>query len=73
MFWTPLTDCATLPVLKRLVLPYDEERCRDMLQITVLSYFGFDRTAFGYAPKRNKKWWHWINDEKLKDSDIETI
>jgi hypothetical protein len=39
----------------------------------VLGYFGFDRAVFGDAPKRDKKWWHWINDEKLKDTDVETI
>jgi DNA polymerase I len=55
---------------------YDKEKYRDMLlesAETVLGYFGFDRTAFGYAPKKNKKWWQQLNEEKLKDRDIETI
>jgi hypothetical protein len=39
---------------------YDKEKYRDMLleaAETVLGYFGFDRTAFGAAKKRNRKWW----------------
>lgn len=40
---------------------------------TVLGYFGFDRTAFGDAPKKRMKWWQQFNEEKLKDRDTETI
>jgi hypothetical protein len=25
---------------------------------TVLGFFGFDRTAYGDSPRKNKKWWH---------------
>ena len=53
---------------------YDKEKYREMLleaAETVLGYFGFNRTAFGDAPKKNKKWWQHLNDEKLKDRNIE--
>jgi len=40
---------------------------------TVLTIFGFDRTAFGDPPKKRMKWWQRFNEEKLKDRDIETI
>ena len=42
-------------------ISYDREKYRDMLleaAETLLSYFGFDRAAFGEVSKRNKKWWH---------------
>ncbi len=56
-------------------ISYDKEKYRDILleaAETVLGYFGFDRTVFGAAPEKNKKWWHLINDEKLMDRDTET-
>ena len=57
-------------------IDYDKEKYRDMLleaAETVLGYFGFDRTAFGDAPKKRMKWWQQFNEEKLKDRDTETI
>jgi DNA polymerase elongation subunit (family B) len=53
---------------------YDKEKYREMLldaAETVLGYFGFDRTVYGDAPKKNKKWWQRVNEEKLKDRDTE--
>ena len=55
---------------------YDTEKYREMLleaAETVLGYFGFDRTLYGDSPKRNKKWWQWLHEEKLKDRDVEKI
>ena len=49
---------------------------RDMLleaAETILSIFGFNRTAYGYAPKKYKKWWQRLNEEKLEDRNTETI
>jgi DNA polymerase elongation subunit (family B) len=57
-------------------IDYDKEKYRDMLleaAETVLGYFGFDRTAFGNAPKKRMKWWQHLHEEKLKDRDLETI
>jgi hypothetical protein len=53
---------------------YDKEKYRDMLleaAETVLSIFGFDRTAYGDAPKKNRKWWQLFNEEK--EIDTETV
>jgi hypothetical protein len=51
---------------------YDKERYRDMLledAETVLGYFGFDRTAYGDPPKKNKKWWQEIKEQRLRPGD----
>ncbi|MFZ0220929.1 MAG: hypothetical protein WAM42_04450 [Candidatus Nitrosopolaris sp.] len=38
---------------------------------TVLGYFGFDRTLFGYTSRsKNRKWWHQLR-ERQRDIDIE--
>ena len=55
---------------------YDKEKYRDMLleaAETILSIFGFNRTAYGDAPKKYKKWWQRLNEEKLEDRNTETI
>jgi len=55
---------------------YGKEKYRDMLleaAETVLLIFGFNRTAFGDAPKKYKKWWQRLREERLKDRDTETI
>jgi DNA polymerase elongation subunit (family B) len=55
---------------------YDEEKYRDMLlesAETVLGFFGFDRTPLGDPAKKLKKWWQRLNEEKLEDSNTETI
>jgi DNA polymerase elongation subunit (family B) len=55
---------------------YDKEKYRDMLleaAETVLSIFGFNRTAYGDAPKKYKKWWQRLNEERIRDRDTETI
>jgi DNA polymerase elongation subunit (family B) len=62
-------------VEQTLHISYDKEKYRDMLlegAETVLGYFGFDRTVFGDAPKKRMKWWQHLQEEKLKDRDIET-
>jgi hypothetical protein len=54
---------------------YDKEKYRDMLleaAETILSIFGFNRTAYGDAPKKYKKWWQRLNEEKLQDRGTET-
>jgi hypothetical protein len=38
---------------------------------SVLGYFGFDRSMYGDAPKKYKKWWQHIHEEKLTDRDTE--
>jgi len=55
---------------------YDKEKYRELLleaAETVLGYFGFDRTAFGDPPRKNKKWWQRLNEERLRDLDTERI
>jgi DNA polymerase elongation subunit (family B) len=55
---------------------YDKEKYRDMLleaAETILSIFGFNRTAYGDAPKKYKKWWQLLNEEKLEDRNTETL
>jgi DNA polymerase family B len=50
---------------------YDKEKYRDLLleaAETVLSIFGFNRTAYGDVPKKNMKWWQRLNEEKLRHS-----
>jgi hypothetical protein len=56
-------------------ISYDKEKYRDILleaAETVLGYFGFDRSMYGNPPKNKKKWWQRLNEEKLKDRNIET-
>ena len=53
-----------------------KEKYRDMLleaAETVSSIFGFDRTAYGDSPKKYKKWWQRLNEERTRDMDTETI
>ena len=55
---------------------YDKEKYRDMLldaAETVLSIFGFNRTAYGDVPKKYKKCWQRLNEERTRDRDAETI
>ncbi len=57
-------------------ISYDREKYRDMLleaAETVLGYFGFDRTAFGDAPKKRMKWWQHLHEEKSRDRNTESI
>jgi hypothetical protein len=55
---------------------YDKEKYRDMLleaAETGLGYFGFDRTAFGAAKKRNRKWWSALREERNRDIENEKL
>jgi DNA polymerase elongation subunit (family B) len=55
---------------------YDKEKYRDMLieaAETGLGYFGFDRTAFGAAKKRNRKWWSALREERNRDIESEKL
>jgi hypothetical protein len=55
---------------------YDKEKYREMVleaAETVLGYFGFDRTAYGDSPKKNKKWWHEIHEERTRNREAERI
>lgn len=50
---------------------YDKEKYREMLleaAETVLGYFGFDRRVYGGPPKKNKRWWQQLNEDRLRDS-----
>ncbi len=54
---------------------YDEEKYREMLleaAESILGYFGFDRTIYGDR-KKNKKWWHALREERVRDIDTEGI
>ena len=54
---------------------YNEEKYRNMLlqaPETMLWIFGFDRTAYGDAPEKNKKWWPHLNENRLRDWDMLT-
>jgi hypothetical protein len=55
---------------------YDKEKYHDMILEaagTVLTIFGFDRTAFGDPPKKKMKWWQRLNEERTRDRDAEAI
>lgn len=55
---------------------YDKEKYREMLleaAETVLGYFGFDRTVYLDSPKKNKKWWYQIIEERRRDVEDERI
>jgi general stress protein YciG len=54
----------------------DKEKYRDILLEggeTVLSFFGFDRTAYGDAPKKYKKRWQRLREERLRERNTEAI
>jgi DNA polymerase elongation subunit (family B) len=55
-------------------LNYDKEKYREMLieaAETVLGFFGFDKGAYGdAAKKRNRKWWHRLYEERLRDRTL---
>ena len=57
-------------------LNYDKEKYREMLlevSEMVLGYFGFDKTVYcGEIRKnRNRKWWHELREERIRDIGIE--
>ncbi len=52
---------------------YDKEKYRDMLleaTESILGYFGFDRMVYGDR-KKNRKWWHELNEQRRKDVETE--
>jgi len=52
---------------------YDKEKYREMLlevEETILGYFGFDRMVYGDR-KKNRKWWHELNEQRRKDVETE--
>ena len=54
---------------------YDKEKYREMLfeaTETVLGSFGFDRSVYGNAKKKIRKWWHELSEERIRDRDRET-
>ena len=51
----------------------DKEKYRDMLleaAESILGYFGFDRTLYGYR-KKNRKWWYELRQERGRDIESE--
>ena len=55
---------------------YDNEKYREMLleaAETILGYFGFDRTVYGDNSRKNgnRRWWHKLREERIRDIDIE--
>ena len=72
----PLYRVAPRALIEENEVDYDKEKYRDMLleaAETVLSIFGFDRTVYGDATKKYKKWWQRLNEERTRDRDAETI
>jgi DNA polymerase elongation subunit (family B) len=52
---------------------YDKEKYREMLleaAESILGYFGFDRTLYGYR-KKNRKWWYELRQERGRDIESE--
>jgi hypothetical protein len=37
---------------------------------SILGYFGFGRTVYGYS-KKNRKWWYELIQERRKDIETE--
>jgi DNA polymerase elongation subunit (family B) len=78
------TDAANKNPLRR-VMPidlinqehdYDKEKYREMLleaAETILGYFGFDRTVYGDNNRKNgnRRWWHKLREEQIRDIEIE--
>ena len=59
-------------------LNYDKEKYREMLleaAETVLGCFGFDRTIYDTktTKKKNRKWWHELREERIRDIETEGI
>jgi hypothetical protein len=57
---------------------YDKEKYREMLleaAESILGYFGFDRTIYAtkITKKKNKKWWHELREERIRDIETERI
>jgi hypothetical protein len=55
-------------------LEYDKEKYREMLleaAETVLDCFGFDRTDYGDPPKRSKKWWNGLVEDRRRNIETE--
>jgi DNA polymerase elongation subunit (family B) len=51
---------------------YEKEKYRTILleaAETVLGYFGFDRSVYGDIPKKNKKWWDELEEERARERD----
>lgn len=73
----PLCRVTPLGLIKQgKELKYDKEKYRNMMleaAETELGYFGFDRTAFGAAKKRNRKWWSALREEWNRDIENEKL
>jgi hypothetical protein len=59
-------------------LNYDKEKYREMLleaAETVLGCFGFDSTIYATKTTKNKnrKWWHELREERIRDIETEGI
>ncbi len=59
-------------------LNYDKEKYREMLleaAETVLGCFGFDRTIYATKTTKNKnrKWWHELREERIRDIEAEKM
>jgi hypothetical protein len=54
---------------------YDREKYREMLldaAETILSSFGFSRSLYGHTSgSNNRKWWHGLREERMKDIQTE--
>lgn len=58
-------------------LDYDKEKYREMLleaAETILGVFGFDKSVYGDTPKKkNRKWWHTLREDRLREIESETL
>lgn len=73
--WLGASNTPYLRRSKRMEI-WNMIKYRDMLlesAETVLSIFGFNRTVYVDAPKKYKKWWQPLREERTRDRDTETI
>jgi DNA polymerase elongation subunit (family B) len=75
----PLCRVTALELVKQeQELDYDKEKYSEMLleaAETVLGCFGFDRTIYATktTKKKNKKWWHELREERVRDIEAEKM
>ena len=75
----PLCRVTALELVKQeQELDYDKDKYREMLleaAETVLDYFGFDTNIYATKTTKNKnrKWWHELREERIRDIETERM
>jgi len=75
----PLCRVTALDLVKQeQELNYDKEKYREILleaAETILGYFGFDMTIYATKTTKNKnrKWWHELREERIRDIETERM